>query len=296
MRYILEVCRSMYAYADKQRHLPPYAANSFANLSINRLRVTDAKPVIVFNESTALRFLKTADEWSFAIHATLALTGMRPGELGHLLIEELDLAAGWLHVCNKADLGWEVKTRNQRRIPLITESIMLLRRLIGVRERGLVFVRPQFGSRPTHQLGLNRKKMVALQEEPIAQLDQQKRQDRIARQRISMSAWRDVGLVDSDQIRRSFLRVACRADREEATCPKSWRHSFATLLQDANVDPLIRQMLGHQPQGSDGALGMTTVYTHTRPETQAREQDRALRTWSDVLELIAIRTKGGAAC
>ena len=29
---------------------------------------------------------------------------------------------------------------------------------------------------------------------------------------------------------------------EEATCPKSWRHTFATLLQDSNVDPLVRQI------------------------------------------------------
>ena len=72
---------------------------------------------------------------------------------------------------------------------------------------------------------------------------------------------------------------------------------FATLLQDANVDPLIRQItLGHQPQGSEGALGMTTVYTHTRPETQAREIERAWRTWPSVLSLIADRAKGGAAC
>ena len=44
---------------------------------------------------------------------------------------------------------------------------------------------------------------------------------------------------------------------------------FSTLLQDANVDPLIRQqVLGHQPCSPDsGALGMTSVYTHSRPET-----------------------------
>jgi integrase len=71
-----------------------------------------------------------------------------------------------------------------------------------------------------------------------------------------------------------------------ATYPKSWRHTFATLLQDANVDPLIRQQtLGHQP-GSPGAgaLGMTTVYTHSRPETQRREILRALRLWPLSLE------------
>src|SRR5262245_46653326 len=59
--------------------------------------------------------------------------------------------------------------------------------------------------------------------------------------RIARAAWRDAGAICPDHIRTSFLRIARAIGRPEATCPKSWRHSFATLLQDANVDPLIRQ-------------------------------------------------------
>ena len=67
--------------------------------------------------------------------------------------------------------------------------------------------------------------------------------------------------------------------RGEATCPKSWRHSFATLLQGANVDPLIRQQtLGHRPTTGTG-LGMTAHYTHTRRETHREQIERALRLW-----------------
>ncbi len=73
--------------------------------------------------------------------------------------------------------------------------------------------------------------------------------------------------------------------RAEATCPKSWRHSYATLLQDANVDPLIRQQtLGHRATGGEG-LGMTAHYTHTRRETQRRQIEGALRRWPDSLRL-----------
>jgi len=59
------------------------------------------------------------------------------------------------------------------------------------------------------------------------------------------------------------------------------------LLQDANVDPLVRQItMGHAPAGnSKGALGMTAVYTHTRPETQKREIERAVRAWPESLRL-----------
>lgn len=54
------------------------------------------------------------------------------------------------------------------------------------------------------------------------------------------------------------------------TEPKVLRHMFATMLQEANVDPLIRmELTGHAPQGghSGGPLGMTTVYTHCSPAT-----------------------------
>jgi integrase len=65
----------------------------------------------------------------------------------------------------------------------------------------------------------------------------------------------------------------------QSTCPKSWRHFFATLLQDANVDPPIRQqVLGHRPTSSTG-LGMTTASTHTRPETLRLQVEGALRRW-----------------
>jgi len=73
------------------------------------------------------------------------------------------------------------------------------------------------------------------------------------------------------------------------TAPKTWRHTFATTLQDANVDPLIRQMvMGHSPgtgHRSSGGLGMTAIYTHTRPETYRRQICRALSLNTKVLEI-----------
>jgi integrase len=81
----------------------------------------------------------------------------------------------------------------------------------------------------------------------------------------------------ADAVRTSFWRGRRELGHPEAACPKSWRHSFATLLQDANVDPLIRQQtLGHQPT-SGTRLGMTGKYTHTRPKTQRRQIEQALR-------------------
>ena len=43
-------------------------------------------------------------------------------------------------------------------------------------------------------------------------------------------------------IRNAFVRTAIAIGLVDVTCPKSWRHTFATLLQEANVDPMIRQV------------------------------------------------------
>ena len=62
------------------------------------------------------------------------------------------------------------------------------------------------------------------------------------------------------------------------TAPKVLRHQFATALQEGRVDPLVRNLLmGHAAAGDAGAghgLGMTAVYTHTRPETRAAGSSR----------------------
>src|SRR6201999_2990698 len=105
--------------------------------------------------------------------------------------------------------------------------------------------------------------------------------------KISRSVWRDAGAIKADRIRTSFVRTMKVIGHPEATCPKSWRHTFATLLQDANIDPLIRQVtLGHKPtvSGQDG-LGMTATYSHTRAATQKREIERALQLWPQSLQL-----------
>lgn len=289
VRFILETCRSLFGWAAKKRHMPPYGQNPFAGLGGKRCRIEDAKPIFVFDADTELVFLNTANDWAFPVHFTLAKTGLRPGELIHLLIEDLDLESGWMQVREKPELSWRIKSRRERAVPLIDELVAVLRRVVGQRTSGVVFQREQFepgrGSLATsNRVGLAR---AVTQRIEKAERETEQTLSREARAKIAGTVWRDAGAVKADQIRLSFIRTARAAGLQEATCPKSWRHSFATLLQDANVDPLIRQItLGHTPVGSiEGALGMTTLYTHTRPETQRREVLRALRLWPQSLEL-----------
>ena len=100
------------------------------------------------------------------------------------------------------------------------------------------------------------------------------------RQEVAATVWRDLGAIENDMVRREFLAVTGAIGVGEVTAPKTLRHTFVTTLQDANVDPLIRnELMGHVPAGISlpgAGLAMTAVYTHTRPETKRRQLEEAL--------------------
>ena len=291
IRFILETCRALFTFAGKRRHLPPYAGNPFAELPIDRMKVEDAKPIFVFNAESELAFLTKADDWAFPIHFFLAKTGTRIGEAVHLLIEDLDLDAGWLRVVNKPALGWRVKTGNERVVPLLPEVVAVLRGVLKERRMGLVFLRHRFVDGDVPSLAGDRRTLEdACRERQRAETAPVSRARSAA---IARGIWRDAGAVKADVIRNSFIRVMTSLGRSDSTCPKSWRHTFATLLQDGNVDPLIRQLvLGHKPTSGAG-LGMTANYTHTRPETMRSQVEQALRLWPVSLKFALERSQGG---
>jgi integrase len=229
IQYILETCRSMYNFALKRRHLPPYAGNPFSELPLDRFKIEDAKPIFVFNETNELAFFKAASEWAFPIHFTLAKTGLRIGELAHLLIEDLDLAGGWLHVRNKTDLGWRIKTGQERTVPLLPEMVTVLRAVIGSRAVGPVFVRERLVEHRPKLVGDRAGLERVLQERVAARRSGGQVAGRAENHSVARTVWWDAGVVKSDAIRQSFVRVMEAIGYAESTCPKSWRHSFATF-------------------------------------------------------------------
>ena len=190
---------------------------------------------------------------------------------------------------SKPQLAWRVKTRRERAVPLIKEVGQILHKVVGQRTAGPLFLRLQFQSETSPVANLNLEQMTAVCRERGRRLESEAGRPLCRREvaKVAQTVWHDAGAIDPDDIRRSFIRIARAVGLTGATCPKSWRHSFATLLQDASVDPLIRQIsLGHAPAGdSKGSLRMTAVYTHTRPETQRREIERALRLWPESLRV-----------
>ncbi|MDB5307385.1 MAG: hypothetical protein JWO38_1587 [Gemmataceae bacterium] len=289
VQYVLETCRAMYTYAVKRRHLPPYAGNPFSELPLDKMKIEDAKPIFVFTTDTELNFLKACSAWAFPIHFTLAKTGLRVGELVHLLVEDMDLAGGWLHVRNKVELGWRVKTGQERLVPLLAEVVAVIRAVIGKRTCGPVFLREKLHGRKPVITGDRRELERVLRDRRAACDRPLTRTEEAA---LAKKLWWDAGALKADKIRQVFVRVMAAIGHPESTCPKSWRHTFAPLLQDANVDPLIRQqVMGHKPT-LNGGLGMTANYTHTRPETRREQVERALRQWPESLALATERKTG----
>ena len=285
IKYILETCSTLFNYAQRHRHLSPYAENPFQTIEIQRIPVEQSRPVVVLASDQERQFLETCDPWQFPLFLTLLLTGMRPGELVHLLLpDDLDLATGWLYVRNKPQLGWQVKTRNERDIPLIGELVEVLRIAVGSRTNGPVFRQRRFsGDAEPALAGLE---SAALQQELACRARRQETDtggplDRVGILRIAQSIWRDIGGLRTDTVRTEFMGITKKIGMPFVTAPKTLRHTFATALQDANVDPLIRnELMGHAPASSPSpvaGLGMTAVYTHTRPETKRRQLEQALR-------------------
>ncbi len=269
--FILTSCRSMFNYAAKHRNLPPYHESPFTEIKIERIPIEDAKPVEPFTSEQETAFLTACDGWQFPIFLTLTLTGMRPGEATHLLLPgDVDLTQRVIRIRNKPDLGWRTKTRNQRDIPICQELAEVLSRVVDGRNTGPLFLRRRFmtGEDDPILVTSNNEQLareIACRIENLRSTHVHE-WTRFDDARVARTVWRDAGVVKEVTVRVEFTKVTSKIGLEHITCPKNLRHLCATCLQDAKVDPLIRQeLMGHSPDRRNGnGLGMTSVYTHTR--------------------------------
>lgn len=281
--FVMEACRAMFNYAAKRRHLPPYAENPFSAMEIERIPIQETRPIALFTEEQERRFLEACDDWQFPLFLTLMLTGLRPGELTHLLLpDDLNLDAGVLRVRNKPKLGWQVKTRNERDIPLVPVLVGVLRHHLAGRIQGPVFRRRRFGCGSLHQVACGVKSLEQNLENRI-HAEEQTRGVSITpseRSKLARRLWVQLGAVKEDRVRTEFMRLTARLGIPQCTAPKMLRHLFATVLQEGRVDPLIRnELMGHVASGDRSAghgLNMTAVYTHTRPETSRKQLTEAV--------------------
>lgn len=232
LRFILECCRALFNFAARHRHLSPYAENPFRTLEVDRIPVDDGKPIELFTPDQERQFLEACDDWQFPIFLTLMLTGLRPGELCHLLLpHDLDLSQAILRIRNKPEVGWKVKTRTEREIPIPSVLVAVLARTLNERMTGPVFVRRRFRK----HLSLNGTALAALQTEierrvAVADVEKGSSAERHLRMRTAGSVWRATGGVREDRIRLEFMRLTRRMGLSGVTAPKMLRHLFATSL------------------------------------------------------------------
>jgi integrase len=261
--FVLGTCRALFNFARQQRHLPPYAPNPFSGLSIDRMAIEDAKPIRPLTGEQELAFFEACDEWQFGVFFVLAFTGLRVGELTHLMIDtDVSLVENLLRVSNKPGLHWRVKTRNVRVVPLLPEVRQVLSASIGDRRTGPVFMRRRFSSAGGKSM-LAGRSVIELERVVQDRIEAAGSADRLEVARIARRVWRDAGAVKETAIRDEFMRVTRRAGMAHLTCPKDLRHLFATSLQAAGVDPIVRRdVMGHT------TLAMTAHYTHTQDGTR----------------------------
>jgi integrase len=283
LRFILECCRALFNYASKRRHLSPYAENPFRTIEIDRIPIEQVRSVILFTPDQERAFFDACDDWQLPLFLTLALTGLRPGELCHLLLpDDVDLNAGWLRVRNKPQLGWQVKTRNEREVPLVPILARVLRVQLTDRPSGPAFIRrPSMLQIPPFDM-LGSKPLECEIRRRVADIAGRHGASigRPEGLRVARGVWRDAGAIRPEWIRIEFIQLTQAIGLPGQTAPKLLRHQFATALQEGRVDPLVRNLLmGHAPcdmRAPVPGLGMTAVYTHTRSETLRDQLECAL--------------------
>lgn len=283
--FTLETARALFNFARDQRHLPAYAPNPFTSLAIERMPVEDAKPIRPMTPDQEQSFFKACDEWQFRVFFLFAFTGLRVGELCHLLIDhDVDLDNNIIRITNKPRLSWQVKTRNLRDVPLLPQVAEVLRKCVGDRKTGPVILRHGVLD-GTSQAPLAGYSMIQLEEETARRIDEAQAQQaepltRLEMTHIGRSVWRDAGATKETKVRVEFMEVTERVGLGHLTCPKDLRHLFATSLQAAGVDPMVRRdIMGHT------SLEMTAHYTHTQNGTRQRELSRLTEIRGRVLEL-----------
>ena len=280
IQYILETCRTLLGYAMKRRHLSPDAENPFTALELGRMPIEHVRRIVLPTTEQQVGLLNSCDPWQFPVFLTLMLTGLRPGELVHLLLpDDLDFKQRLLFIRNRPNLDWQVKTRNERVIPLLPCLSDVLQVFVGDRQTGPVILRRRF--RPERLPSWSNAIAAEAQLTHRIQLAESENATacpRPERSRLARRVWTELGIVKTDRIRLEFMRLTKQLGVPDLTAPKTLRHLFATTLQDANVDPLIRnELMGHTPASAVGgsSLGMTTTYTHTRLDTKRSQLEAA---------------------
>ena len=270
IKFILSTCKTAFNWAYRRRMLPPYATNPFSDFKCSTLRDNEAvaEDERVFTNKQQRDFFAACSDWQRGLFLPLALLGMRAGELTHMLISDVDLEAGIIHIRSKPEMLWRVKTRRRRDLLLVGELRDLFAKLIAGRKFGFVFLNKDFA------IGRRRESRHFKSDNELRQYvaklldnDRQSRpltQDRELR-KLAVKFCRTIGQIPVKRLRMEFCDLTAAIGCPEFTRAHDLRHLFTTRAQEAGANPLlVQQILGHS------TLDMTRKYTHLDVEAMRR--------------------------
>lgn len=236
-----------------------------------RIREGKRKPPRALSESDLTRLVRACRTKRDHAYLEFAYgTGCRPGEIRHLKIEDIDLAARTAHVVGKT---------GGRVVPFGRRACRALRTYIGNRRMGYVFQTDH----PIQRGGLYKNRGYWLAEwkdyrEPSPK-QTQKVLGSVKGLSYSDARTRFQSLLKGVQLTRPASNTALsqsatsrlvtvlarRAGLNRPVHPHILRHSFATHLLNRGADVrVIQELLGH------AKLESTVTYTHVSTATMAR--------------------------
>ena len=277
IRFILSACRTAFNWARKRRYLPPYADSPFMGYPIEKIRDRDEdqRKRLMLDPEDLTKFLEACDEWQRPIFEVLVTYGLRIGELTHVLVDDMDFEKGVLHIRSKPELSWYVKTSRDRTLPILEGIDATLRRLIGERKAGFVFLDRPFATGERNAT-VRAKSPAALKEYFERELDVARdggpSEDKALARHMENVA-RMLGKISEKRVRQEFIALTKAIGRDDLTRVHSLRHVFSTRAQEAGTNPLlVQQILGHS------TLEMTNTYTHLGIEAQRQALEGLIPT------------------
>ena len=146
LRYVLECCRALFNYAAKRRHLSPYAENPFRALEIDRIPIQESPPHRPVHGRAGAGLPGGVRRLAVPPVPDPAADGAAAGGVDPPAVARRPRPDdGLLRVRNKPRLGWQVKTRNERDIPLVPVLAEVLRVHLRGRTHGPVVPAPPGG-------------------------------------------------------------------------------------------------------------------------------------------------------
>ena len=274
IKFILSTCRTAMNWACRRRMLPPFAENPFMAFPIDGLRDRDSRDGerIIFAPTQEVAFFAACSEWQGAIFITLATYGLRVGELTHLLVEEVDFAAGSFRIRSKPELFWNVKTGRSRELPLVPKTREIFERLIGERKAGFVFLREDFASgkvKPPHGFASPDAFLAQIRRVTASTVTAKAEAGEREKRRDVVAFCRSLGQIPEKRVREEFMKLTSRIGCPQYTRAHDLRHLFSSRAQEAGTNPLlVQEMLGH------ATLDMTRRYTHLGIEAKREAMEK----------------------